>query len=176
MMKSYLNQKDKPRGIRNNNPGNLVKTAIKWKGKILHSENPDSRFEQFTFIPFGIRAMALDITNDIKKGKNTLRTLINEYAPPNENDTTAYINAVSKQTGISADAKINATPEILAALIAAKIRIENGTQSSLYIDANDIKAGIDLMKSKTAAVIETAKKFSPIILILFASLFLIIKK
>jgi hypothetical protein len=175
-MKSYLNQKDKPRGIRNNNPGNLVKTAIKWQGKISQNENPDTRFEQFINIPFGIRAMALDITNDIKKGKNTLRTLINEYAPPSENDTTAYINSVSKQTGIAADAKINATPEILAALIAAKIRIENGTQSSLYIDANDIKAGIDLMKSKTTKVIETAKKFSPIILILFASIFLIIKK
>jgi hypothetical protein len=175
-MKSYLNQKDKPRGIRNNNPGNLVKTGIKWFNKIPHNQNPDSRFEQFTNIPFGIRAMALDITNDIKKGKNTLRTLINEYAPPAENDTAAYIKFVSDQTGISPDAKINATPEILAALIAAKIRIENGTQSSLYIDANDIKAGIDLMKSKTTKVIETAKKFSPIILILFASLFLIIKK
>jgi hypothetical protein len=120
--------------------------------------------------------MALDITNDIKKGKNTLRTLINEYAPPSENDTTAYINAVSKQTGIAADAKIKATPEILAALIAAKIKVENGATASKYINAADIAAGIDLMKSKTIKVIETAKKFSPIILILFASLFLIIKK
>jgi hypothetical protein len=175
-MKSYLNQKDKPRGIRNNNPGNLVKTSIKWKGKVTPSENPDSRFEQFINIPFGIRAMALDISNDIKKGKDTLRTLINEYAPPNENDTTAYINAVSKQTGITADAKIKTTPEILAALIAAKIRVENGAAASKYISPEDIAAGIELMKSKTAAVIQTAKKFSPLIILLFASLFLMIKK
>ena len=79
------------RGIRNNNPGNLVKTSIQWKGKVKGS---DSRFETFANIYYGVRAAGLDLIADIKKGKNTIRKLITEYAPPNENDTTAYINKV----------------------------------------------------------------------------------
>lgn len=173
MEKSYLGQKNLPRGIRNNNPGNLVKTAIKWRGKIPHDKNTDPRFEQFENLSWGIRAMSMDVLNDIKKGKNTLRDLITEYAPPSENDTAAYIKLVSDQTKISPDAIIKPTPEILSAIVAAKIRVENGAKAKQYIDANDIKEGIKKISSKFAAAVKTGLPFLPLLLI---GLFLIFRK
>ena len=39
MEKSYLNNSALPRGLRNNNPGNLVQTSIAWLGKVPLSQN-----------------------------------------------------------------------------------------------------------------------------------------
>jgi hypothetical protein len=172
-MKSYLNKAGLPRGIRNNNPGNLVKTTIKWKGKIPHANNPDSRFEQFETVALGIRAMAMDVLNDIKKGKNTLRVLITEYAPPSENDTTAYINSVSKQTGIGPDEKIKTTPEALAAILRAKIRVENGPKAETLIDKTDIDEALKLLPGKFTTAVKVGGTLLPFLLI---GLFLIFRK
>lgn len=122
----------KQRGIRNNNPGNLVKTAIAWKGKVPHELNTDSRFEQFQDTAgtpghiWGIRAMFMDIRSDIRKGLVTVRKLITEYAPAHENNTAAYIAAVSGALGIGPDAPI--APGHYPALVAAIIKHENGVQ------------------------------------------------
>lgn len=115
------------RGIRSNNPGNLVKTSIKWKGKIPHDQNTDSRYEAFTAPHWGIRAMTMDIRNDIEKdGTNTIRKLINEYAPRFENPTANYIAHVAKSVGIDPDTVIK--KEHYPALIKALIFFENGEQ------------------------------------------------
>lgn len=107
----------KRRGIRNNNPGNLVKTNIDWKGKVPHSRNTDPHFEQFEDkdgIPgymWGLRAMFMDLRGDIeKKQLNTPQKLISSYAPElgilnatgrlqKENDTKSYIAVVAKALG-----------------------------------------------------------------------------
>ena len=81
-MKSYLQNQSAPRGIRNNNPGNLVRTKIKWVGKIPFAESTDQKFEQFRSVEYGIRAMAADLLNDIDKGKNTIQKIVYEFAPP----------------------------------------------------------------------------------------------
>lgn len=117
----------KARGIRNNNPGNLVKTNDPWKGKVPHTQNTDSRFEQFISPEWGIRAMFIDIRGDItKKGQNTVRKLITSYAPQFENNTAAYIAVVSKAIGKSADSLLTANDYL--PLIKAIIKHENGTQ------------------------------------------------
>ena len=113
-----------PRGIRNNNPGNLVKTSIKWLGKV---NSTDSRFERFDTIEHGIRAMLMDIRSDIrKKEQNTIRKLISSYAPPNENNTIAYINAVAHRTGIDADERLSPDESTLCRLAEAISFHENG--------------------------------------------------
>lgn len=116
----------KQRGIRNNNPGNLVITNIPWRGKVSREANTDGKFEQFTRPEYGIRAMFMDIRNDLRKGKNTIRKLITEYAPPHENDTAAYIAAVSRTTGRGPDYAL--TEADYPALVAAIIQHENGVQ------------------------------------------------
>ena len=65
--------------------------------------------------------------NDIKKdGLNTLRKLIKEYAPSVENDTGAYIAAVSKRTGILPNEKIAADRPTMVKLAEAISFHENG--------------------------------------------------
>lgn len=117
-----------PRGVRNNNPGNLVKTNISWKGKLTN--NTDGHFEQFTSYIYGIRAMLIDVISDFKKGKKTIRSIINEYSPSTENDTESYISSVAKVMGIAADKEFSMSKTNLKALAVAIIKIENGLNSS----------------------------------------------
>lgn len=112
------------RGIRNNNPGNLVITPIAWRGKLPRAQNTDGRFEQFTSPLLGIRAMFIDIRGDVRRGANTLRKLITRYAPPSENNTAAYIAVVAKAIGKGADQIL--TDADFPALLAAIIKHENG--------------------------------------------------
>lgn len=114
-----------PRGIRNNNPLNLVKTPIPWKGKVPHNQNTDTRFEQFVSAEWGIRAGWRDVTGDIeRKGLYNLKMLLTQFAPPTENNTKAYIESVSNQLGIS---PLEPIPrEKYPELIAAIIKHENG--------------------------------------------------
>lgn len=46
-----------PRGIRNNNPGNIKKTSDKWEG-LNADQSKDDTFCQFSDAKYGIRAMA----------------------------------------------------------------------------------------------------------------------
>ena len=115
----------KIRGIRNNNPGNLRLTSIKWNGKVPNDKNTDGLYEQFITPIDGIRAMFIDVRGDIEKdGLNTIAKLITEYAPPNENDTTAYINSVAKKLNLNPTSKI--TSNHYFNLIKAIITHENG--------------------------------------------------
>jgi len=115
-----------PRGIRNNNPGNLIYTNIKWNGKLPKEQNKDRRFEMFIAPEYGIRAMIKDLKHDIEKGKNTVPTLISEYAPKFENNTGAYIQTVCKDLKVSQTAKLLPTKNTLRLLVHSISRVENG--------------------------------------------------
>lgn len=115
-----------PRGIRNNNPGNLIFTNINWTGKLPKEQNKDRRFEMFITPEYGIRAMIKDLKNDIEKGKNTVPALMTEYAPRFENNTDAYIQMVCKDLKVSATAKLLPTKNTLRLLVHSISRVENG--------------------------------------------------
>jgi len=115
-----------PRGIRNNNPGNLISTKIKWNGKLPKNQNKDRRFEMFIAPEYGIRAMIKDLKHDIEKGKNTVPKLISEYAPKFENNTGAYIQTVCKDLKVSQTAKLLPTKNTLRLLVHSISRVENG--------------------------------------------------
>lgn len=115
-----------PRGIRNNNPGNLIFTNINWTGKLPKEQNKDRRFEMFISPEYGIRAMIKDLKNDIEKGKNTVPALMTEYAPRFENNTDAYIQTVCKDLKVSATAKLLPTKNTLRLLVHSISRVENG--------------------------------------------------
>lgn len=131
---SYLgNDKDEnglplPRGFRNNNVGNIIKSDTAWVGKIPHYANTDGKFEQFDTLNNGIRAMILLLKNYInKKGKNTIRLIVQTYAPSeaDNNPTDAYIRYVSQKAGISADAKINDSYLYMYPIVVAMVAFEN---------------------------------------------------
>lgn len=159
---NYLGRTDLSRGLRNNNPGNLVLTAIAWQGKIPNAQNTDRHFEQFKELRWGIRAMMKDIINDINEGTNTLTALINEYAPPHENDTANYISFVSGLTGIAPNVKITLSKPVLQSIIRAKLAMENGWSNSDKVSDKDISDAFDVLGiSLPGAVISTAEKKKP---------------
>jgi hypothetical protein len=146
-----------PRGIRNNNPGNLKITPLKWKGKIPFDKNTDGVFEQFETMAYGIRAMLIDLKGDIEKdGLNTITKVINEYAPPSENLTSNYINLVSKQMGIGPNTVFKADRDTLIRLGSAITGVENGWSYQLPI--SKIMEGYDLIGGGVGAVVDTAKR------------------
>jgi len=124
--KSYLGRDHLPRGIRNNNPGNLKIGPSPWQGKIPVAMNTDGVFEQFETWQFGVRAMVKLILNYIAAGRDTIREVVERYAPGSENDTAGYIQFVANRAGLSPDEKLG--PENLYPVIDAMVAIENGEQ------------------------------------------------
>lgn len=58
---------------------------------------------------------------------DTIREVIERWAPPSENDTEAYVQAVAKAVGVSPDMEIDLHQyEIMRPTVEAIIRHENG--------------------------------------------------
>ncbi|MDQ1226480.1 hypothetical protein QE443_002641 [Pantoea ananatis] len=121
------------RGIRNNNPGN-IRWGDEWKGLVPEVQRTDKSFCQFKTPEFGIRAMIIILRNyQSKYGLKTITGIIKRWAPPNENDTQAYIRSVAQATGTDADKPIDLTDSRkLFPLLQAIIKHENGTQPYEY--------------------------------------------
>jgi hypothetical protein len=102
-----------PRGFRNGNPGNFdYVPSIKWQGQLGIEPRPIDgkrpRFARFKSAVWGLRAIFRDlITGYDRDGEDTIQAIITEWAPPNENNTQAYIDQVCKATGFKADQKLN---------------------------------------------------------------------
>lgn len=144
MYTNYLNRNDLPRGLRNNNPGNLVRSNNAWLGKIPYNQSLDSRFEQFIELRYGIRALMRDIYSDYtKKNKKTVVELINEFAPDFENNTAAYINTVVKIIGSNLIGEL--THDKMIAICKAIIYVENGSGYSKYISDKDYNDAIAIL-------------------------------
>lgn len=119
-----------PRGIRNNNPGNIDwSPRNNWKGQLPHDPKIEPRHCRFDTEHNGIRAIAKLLLNYRKLyGLRTVESLIARWAPSNENDTRAYAAAVARAVGVPARAGIRLNFETLVALVPAIIHHENGQQ------------------------------------------------
>lgn len=108
-----------PRGLRNNNPGNIKASPTNWNGEVPSS---DPTFESFSSSDKGIRAMGkiMKTNQDL-----SIRDFINRYAPPKENNTASYLTSISG-SGINLDAKVSDTNQL--DLAKAIIKHENGVQ------------------------------------------------
>jgi hypothetical protein len=118
----------KLRGLRNNNPFNIMfDPKIKWVGQVGKEVTAPFRLIIFDSVENGIRAVAKDVAGDyLKDGKHTIKALISEYAPPSDgNNTSAYIEYVSRVTGIPANEPFEMSDDILT-----KILLAIGTQES----------------------------------------------
>ena len=129
-----------PRGLRNNNPLNIEKTApgkTPWAGEIVPSA--DSRFAQFKSMAYGYRA-AFKLLNNYQRnyGLDTIRKLISRWAPSEENHTDGYIDAVSDRCGTPPDSRITTTnSDVMIPIVAAMSRVENGVEPNVA----DVQAG-----------------------------------
>lgn len=131
-----------PRGIRNNNPGNIEYTGVAWKG--LANPPSDGRFMRFVDPAWGLRALARVLVNYQRlHGIDTVRGIINRWAPSFENNTTAYMSHVADYLEVGVDEKIN-IEERLFDLIVVIVQHENGKQP---YSAKQINSGIELAVS-----------------------------
>ncbi|MDH6309399.1 hypothetical protein M2451_002715 [Dysgonomonas sp. PFB1-18] len=134
------------RGLRNNNPLNIRINSDKFQGEIIPSR--DKAFKQFESMAYGYRAAFVTLGTYLSKyGRNTIRKIITAWAPPEDNnDTIAYINAVSKYSGISPDHVLTAQDGVLYKLIVAEMsRVENGQRAQFV----DVEAGFKLQNKIT---------------------------
>lgn len=127
------------RGIRNNNPGNIVRNNIQWNGALTQAQvvaqgwQWDPTFVQFDTPLNGLRALARVLLVYAGRGENTVDELIGTYAPPQENDTAAYENFVAAQVGVNPGAQIN-VPAKLGNIMAAIVQKENQQPGVLWVD------------------------------------------
>jgi len=116
-----------PRGLRNNNPGNIKHSNNKWQG--ASRDQSDPTFVKFDKPVDGLRAMGRVLINYNKNsGIKTLEGIIKRWAPPQDNnDTESYIKSVSQRSGVSRKAKIDfSSTDVLAKIMDAMIVHENG--------------------------------------------------
>lgn len=125
---------ESPRGIRNFNPGNIRHAkGVRWQGMAVAQS--DTNFVQYTAPRWGIRAIArVLITYQDKRlaadGSriDSVREIIERWAPASENNTDAYALTVARALGIDPDYEgldvYNF--DIMRALVLAIIRHENG--------------------------------------------------
>lgn len=74
---------------------------------------------------WGIRAAARIVLNYMKRGKKTVRDIISTYAPPNENNTDAYIKFVERAVHCSPNYEIADSYDFIL-LLSAMYSIESG--------------------------------------------------
>lgn len=122
------------RGVRNCNPGN-IRWKDAWIGLVPMAQRTDKSFCQFTDPKWGIRALGIVLLNYRKAkgipgvGNNkidTIKEVIYRWAPPVENDTDSYVNAVAKHCGVTPEATIDMNNrDFFVKLITAIIKHEN---------------------------------------------------
>lgn len=116
-----------PRGVRNNNPGNIeYGDYAKSKGAI----GSDGRFARFASPEAGIAAMRdlLGVYQN-KHGLKTVEQMIGRWAPASENDTKAYAARVASRMGIKPGDEFDfSNPQLAQTMVGAMIEVENGYQ------------------------------------------------
>lgn len=129
-----------PRGLRNNNPGNIKRNSDVFQGEKTSS---DREFKQFKSMAYGYRAIFKILSNYYRNYKlDTIRKMIGRWAPENENDTEAYIKAVADYSGIPADDPIDINDrEQMIRIVAGMSKVENGREG----DMSDVIAGWNLL-------------------------------
>jgi len=140
-----------PRGLRNNNPGDVeAPPGTPWAGTV----GMDGPFVIFPDTTWGLRALAKDlITNIGTEGYDTITSLITKFAPPSENDTASYISSVSADTSIDPSVQLGTDQDTITSLMRAIVNHEVGdAYSAQYVPDADIATGYSMATGGASAV------------------------
>jgi nucleoid-associated protein YgaU len=115
-----------PRGIRNNNPGNIEYGKF---ARSMGATGSDGRFAKFPTPEQGIKALGALQKRYEDDGLLTVTQRISRWAPASENNVTAYANAVAKKMGIDPNTPFSINdPKLGPAFVEGMIQHENGSQ------------------------------------------------
>ena len=136
-----------------NNPGNIE------IGQGYAGETGDTyadRFAVFDSPQMGVRALGRDIKTKINRFDGDLQSIINQYAPPNENDTNNYFEFVRDQVGSD-----TITENDLGAVVRAIITMENKPEiAAQYLNDSVFNEGLELaqMSFDQGVTLDEARK------------------
>lgn len=133
-----------PRGIRNNNPGN-IRFGDFAKAHGATTADKDG-FAVFPTMAAGEKAMQDLLQSYRGKGIDTISGIVSRWAPSSENDTSAYIKDVSAKTGIGANQHLDMSQ--YAAVQRAIAMHENGPA---YARASTVETHIGTINVNTQA-------------------------
>ena len=128
------------RGLRNNNPGNISRSKVRYKGEVHPSRDPE--FKEFSTMAYGYRAVIVLLdTYRSRYGLNTIRQMLNRYAPPEDNFTEGYVRFVSDYSGVMPDEIVDTRAEKdMIPIVSAMSKIENGVAANIA----DVERGWEL--------------------------------
>ena len=139
-----MKTKGLPRGLRNHNPLNIRKSDQLWQGQTGN----DGTFCIFLSNAYGYRAaFRLLRTYRVKYHRCSVRTIIERWAPPNENATQAYINQVCKEMDVPPHFILNIgslqddDAYWACELVRAMALVENGNSCADLIRREEIRKG-----------------------------------
>ncbi len=125
-----------PRGIRNNNPGNIryiADPAQAWNGQVGN----DGGYGIYDTAAHGVRALGHQLMDYANRGLTSVAAIITTWAPAaDSNNTAAYIADVSQQLGVNPTDQLDVA-NTLPQLTAAIIQHENGQQPYSTTDIAD---------------------------------------
>lgn len=125
---------------RHNNPGNLVFAGQ--RGATVGETVAGHTFARFQSTEEGVAALYRQLQLYQKRGIDTLTEIMGVYAPEGSNDTSAYIKALSKTTGLDPNQQLNfGDPPTAAAMIRGISQHEAGRS---YLNDQQILSGISM--------------------------------
>lgn len=135
----------RPRGLRNHNPLNIRKGGTPFQGEVLPSSDP--AFRQFESDAWGYRAAFVLLSTYLKRGRNTICSIVSAWAPPSDgNNTMAYIANVERRSGVERYQPLTpASGNDYIRIVAAMSWSENGTPAVM----EDVVAGFKLQNRIT---------------------------
>lgn len=137
------------RGVRNSNPGNIRKSKDQWEGAI----GDDGEFVIFDSPESGVRALSKNLLSYGRQGYDSIEKIINRWAPPNENDTKAYIDSVVAATGITATQSLDLSdPDTLSSLAQAISFHETGSRYDPEVYQKGVARALNGISPKTPPV------------------------
>lgn len=137
------------RGIRNNNPGNIRVSKDQWEGMT----GDDGAFVTFDSPESGVRALGKNLLSYGRQGYDSIEKIINRWAPPNENDTQAYIDSVVAATGIPATQSLDlSNPDTLSSLTQAISFHETGSRYNPEVYQQGVARALNGISPKTPPV------------------------
>ncbi len=130
----FRNETSYPRGLRNNNPGNIVITKNDWRGKVPVAQNTDKKFEQFQTYQYGVRAMIVLLRNYIDRYQlKTINAIVNRWCSGGC-DLNVYVKVMTQSTGYAADQQLTANQETLKRLVRGIAQVEQGQPGEKLIN------------------------------------------
>lgn len=144
-----------PRGILNNNPGNIKELPgdkTQWVGERATDDDPI--FEEFKTPEDGIRALGIILLNYRQKyGLRTIEQIIHRWAPPfDKNDTSSYVRHVAVRMGLRPSDEVNVeNRDILSALVESIIAHENSNyEYQKHVLTNGVDMALESRHSRIA--------------------------